>query len=103
MKKQEDALAIHINIVESAPHNTGFKNNTKEYEGVGGHLFAEAVKQSFENGYDGFVFFEAKTELFEYYSKELGAVRMGNSNRMYIGNEASIRLFNKYYGEKNAR
>lgn len=103
MKKQKDALAIHINIVESAPHNTGFKNNTKEYEGVGGHLFAEAVKQSFENGYDGFVFFEAKTELFEYYSKELGAVRIGNSNRMYIGNEASIKLFNKYYGEKNAR
>lgn len=66
--------AVYIHLVESAPHNIG-KN--KKYEGVGGHLFAIAIKLSIVNGFDGYVFFEAKNmELVEHYTAMLGASRV---------------------------
>ena len=70
----------------------------KEYNGVGAHLFAEAVKVSYEAGYDGYVFFDAKTKLIDYYESELGAVRI-STPRMYIGGRASRRLHDRYYSE----
>ncbi|MBQ1992490.1 MAG: AMP-binding protein, partial [Clostridia bacterium] len=48
--------ALYINIAESAPHNIG-KN--KQYEGVGGHLFAIAANESIKKGYGGFLFMDA--------------------------------------------
>ena len=37
--------AVYVKIAESAPHNIG---NTKEFKGVGGHLFAIAIHRSIE-------------------------------------------------------
>lgn len=91
--------AVEIGLVESSQYN---KNN-KEYLGIGGHLFAEAIKQSFENGFDGFVYFDAKSDLINYYRKKLGAKQIGKSQRMYISGEASLKLYNKYYGGNNER
>ena len=66
--------AIHVILVESAPHNL---QSDKQYEGVGGHLFAIAIKLSFELGFGGFVYMDAKNEeLAEHYSQKLGAVRI---------------------------
>jgi len=43
--------AIYVNIAESAPHNMG---KSKQYNGVGGHLFAVAAKRSMELGMTDF-------------------------------------------------
>ena len=61
-------------------------------------MFAEAVKVSYEKGYDGYVFFDSKTKLIDYYEKELGAVRIGTT-RMFIGGKASRDLHERYYGK----
>ncbi len=41
--------SVHVDIVETAPHNYG---KTGKYEGVGAHLFAFACKQAKDVGYD---------------------------------------------------
>ena len=103
-KADSSNYAVNIDIVEAAPHNNihNRKNigKTKEYDGVGGHLFAEACKQSKEAGYDGYVFFEAKNNLIPHYQKTLGAVQIGSSQRMYIDERSALKLINKYYGGK---
>lgn len=62
-----------INIVETAPHNYGHGG---QYQGVGGHLFAIACECSLEAGFDGVAAFTSKSNLVEYYKKELGAVEV---------------------------
>jgi len=49
--------AVYVNLLESAPHNRG-KN--KQYEGVGGHLFAIVMRLSVSIGFGGYIFFDAK-------------------------------------------
>ena len=52
-KIRKDIRAIEINLVEASPinnpHNKMFVR--KEYEGIGGHLFAEAIRQSYDAGF----------------------------------------------------
>ncbi|MEG1869079.1 MAG: phage minor head protein, partial [Clostridiales bacterium] len=48
LKDESDNAAIHIDIVETAPHNFGSQG---KYKGVGGHLFAFAGKKSIDAGY----------------------------------------------------
>ena len=78
-------MSIEIDIVESAPFNSSYnkKVKDKEYNGVGVCLFAEVCKRSFDLNYDGYVGFMAKTNLIEYYKKELGASLIG-SQRMIM-------------------
>jgi len=85
---------IWVNLAEAAPHNLG---KAKHYIGVGGNLFAIAVKISFDKGFEGFVAFEAKTELIVHYRKTLGAVQVGRSPRMVIESEAARKLYKKYF------
>ena len=98
-KVRKDLFAVEVDIVESAPfnnpHNKYFK--LKEYDGVGGHLFAEAIRQSYENGFDGFVTFTAKTNLIEYYIKELGATQVGNTQKMFIDERSARKLYERYF------
>ncbi len=101
-RDSKESKAIYIELVESAVHNNGFylKNGKqKEYSGVGAHLFAQAIKHSYENGYNGFVYFKAKSKLIDYYSKELGATQ-AFGQQMYIDEFAAKELFIKYYGEE---
>ena len=66
--------AVYVHLAESAPHNRG---TDKRYEGVGGHLFAIAMKLSIVNGFGGYIFFDAKnTELVNHYTEMLGANRI---------------------------
>ncbi len=88
--------ALYINLAESAPHNMGL---SKKYEGVGGHLFAIAAKVSYDKGYGGFLFLDAKNaELVEYYKTKFGATHLGMPHpyRMFIDEEKAMELLRIY-------
>ena len=96
LTKFERDKAVYINIAESAAENLG-KN--KVYNGVGGHLFAIAAKRSYDLGYGGFMFMDAKNaELVEHYRKSLGATLLGRPHpyRMFIDEDAAGRLLKIY-------
>ena len=84
---------LYMNLLESAPFNLGHK---KLYDGVPGNLVAYACKISFQNGFDGFVSFTAKTKLIEHYEKTLGAYHFGNQ-LMIIQPQVAQQLVNKYF------
>lgn len=94
--KDSENLAYRIKLVENAPHN----RKNKDYTGVGGHLFAEICRRSKKQGYGGFIYFDAKTNLVDYYRKELNAELVGNTRRMIINEESAKELINKYYGKR---
>lgn len=88
--------AVYVKIAESSPHNMG---NDKVYAGVGGHLFAIAVLRSFELGYDGFIYMDAKNlRLVSHYAKTLGAIFIGNPHpyRMAVDEDAAKQLIEFY-------
>ena len=89
-------LALVEASPENSPHNPHFPGK-KKYEGVGGHLFAEACKQSVESGNDGYVAFTAKTSLINHYQNVLGATVI-YGQRMQIDEEAASVLIKKYFG-----
>ena len=103
LKEDKENKAMYIGLVESSPFNNPHNKlfTKKEYSGVGAHLFAEAVKQSYEKGYDGFVYFKAKTKLIDYYKKELGAILINPSDgTMAIDEKGAKILYERYYGTK---
>lgn len=96
------SLSIHtdhvfIHLLENAPFNRG---KEKIYEGVPGNLVAFACKLSFQRGGDGFVSFESKTRLIEYYIKSLGAHHFGG-HLMVIDNISAQKLVDKYFKNFN--
>lgn len=94
--------AMRVDIVESAPFNNPHNKKfvAKEYVGVGGHLFAEAVRQSYAAGFDGFVAFRAKTNLIEHYEKALGAILISPRERLMVIDEKGAKiLYERYYGK----
>ena len=100
--ENKERQLLEVVLVEIAPFNNRHnpKNilKSKEYLGVGGHLFAEIARISFEKGYDGYVSFLAKTNLIEHYKKTLGAKQLSYIE-MYIDDEAARKLVKKYYSE----
>jgi len=98
--------AVYIRLAESAPHNIG---NNKKFEGVGGHLFAIAIKLSNAMGFNGYVFFDAKnTKLMDHYKNKFGASRVMarvHVYRMEIVEERAQELLEKYTleGDLNVR
>ena len=90
---------IEIDIVESAPFNSSYnkKIKDKEYIGVAICLFVEVCKRSFENGYDGYVEFTAKSNLVKYYIDNMRAIPI-DAQRMYINTSGAKWLIEKYYG-----
>ena len=87
-----DGGVADIDIVESAPHNYGHNG---KYIGVGGHLFAIACQISLEAGCDGVVAFTSKSDLVEYYKRELKAVEV-MPRRLVIFEDAAEILLDKY-------
>jgi len=79
---------IYLHLKESAPFNIG---RHKLYKGVPGNLFAFACKRSWENGYEGFASFTAKTKLIEHYEKSLGAIHAGG-HKMIIFPDVALKL-----------
>jgi len=84
---------VFIHLLENAPFNRG---KDKLYEGVPGNLVAFACKLSFQRGGAGFVSFQSKSQLIDYYIKKLGAYHFGN-HRMVIDTDAAQKLVDKYF------
>ncbi|MCL2398603.1 MAG: hypothetical protein FWC91_02520 [Defluviitaleaceae bacterium] len=89
--------AVYIHLLESAPHNRG---ENKQYEGVGGHLFAIAMRLSMALGFGGYIFFDAKNmELVKHYSDMLGANRLYSpvhEYRMEVQEEDASKIISRY-------
>ena len=98
--------AVYIHLAESAPHN---QVPSKKYDGVGGHLFAIAVKLSLAMGFGGYVYFDAKNqELADHYINALGARLLRtriHDYRMEIDEDNAQILIEKYTleGDLNVR
>lgn len=89
-----DTDHVFVYLVESAAFNKGAH---KQYLGVAGNLFAWACRVSFEQGYEGFVAFDAKTALLTHYQQALGAQRMGRGLRLYLATKAATELVIRYF------
>ncbi|CAN5231252.1 hypothetical protein BH09BAC4_BH09BAC4_36520 [soil metagenome] len=87
---------VYMDLLESASFNCG---KDKLYEGVAGNLVAYACKVSFQQGFDGYVSFTAKTKLIDHYTKTLQATLFGGQ-LMIINTIAANKLVDRYF--KNA-
>ena len=89
--------AVYIHLAESAPHNLP---PNKRFDGVGGHLFAIAVKLSMAMRFGGYVYFEAKNrELADHYTSAFGARLLRtriHDYRMEIDEISAQILIDKY-------
>ena len=98
--------AVYISLAESAPHN---QQPNKRYDGVGGHLFAIAIKMSMAVDCGGYVFFDAKnTQLVKHYIEKFSANLLGariHQYRMEIDVDEAQKLIEKYTleGDLNVR
>lgn len=99
----EKGLAVEILYVESARHSNAnllrAEGGHKRYVGIARALFAYAAQVSFDHGFDGVLYFRAKTtELVEYYAKEFGAIAPMRYDpfRMLILEEAAEKLLSDY-------
>jgi hypothetical protein len=63
--------------------------------GIAGMLLAYVGKDSIEQGFDGFVLFESKTVLYEYYQDKYGAKPI-DGRRLYFDTEATQKLIHTY-------
>ncbi|MEI8203790.1 MAG: hypothetical protein WCH34_12290 [Bacteroidota bacterium] len=86
---------IYMHLIENARFNKG---KHKLYEGVPGNLVAFACKLSFENKFDGYVSFDAKTALIKHYEETLFATHF-KGTKMYIDTIAAKRLINQYFNK----
>lgn len=99
----EKFMAVEVVYLESQPesnanllHSAG---QAKRYLGIAKALFAHAVKESVENGFDGVVLFKAKTDtLLRYYIREFGARQVGRYDplRLVIWEDAAQNLIKEY-------
>ena len=91
IEDKEDHIFMHL--IESAKFN---KNKDKIYLGVPGNLVAFACKVSFDNGYQGFLAFDAKSTLIKHYQETLFATYF-RGLRMFIESKAARRLISQYF------
>lgn len=98
LKKQGGMLIM--DLVEIAPHNIGQEN--KRYDYVAGCLIAFACRETFklENNYKGFLTFESKTQLIEWYMENYYA-KIAIGQKMYIEPINGQKLIEKYINRKN--
>ena len=89
IEDKQDHIFMHL--IESAKLN---KNNGKTYLGVPGNLVAYAWKVSVEKGYQGFLAFDAKTELIKHYQESLYATHF-RGLRMFIETKAALKLISQ--------
>lgn len=99
-------LAVEILYIESARHSNANLlhegHAKKRYLGIAKALFAYAVQVSLDAGFDGVLFFKAKTtELLNYYIHEFGARQVGSYDpfRLVIWEDAAQRLLAEFRKE----
>ena len=99
----EKFLAVEVLYLESQPESNAnllhLTGRRKRYQGIAKALFAYAVKESVEHGFDGVVLFKAKTDtLLEYYIREFGARQVGRYDpfRLVLWEDAAQKLIEEY-------
>lgn len=91
-ERQPASLINYLHLIEVATSYRG--------SGVAGKLLAYVAKDSLEQGFEGFVVFESKTVLIDYYIEKYGAKRVtANGRRLYFDAKAANLLISKYLGE----
>jgi hypothetical protein len=91
IEDKQDHIFMHL--IESSKFNKG---KGKIYLGVPGNLIAFACKVSVDNGYDGFLAFDAKTSLIKHYEQTLNATHF-RGLRMFIETTAALKLISQYF------
>ncbi|GAB4018635.1 hypothetical protein [Spirosoma koreense] len=91
IEDKQDHIFMHL--IESSAFNKG---KDKVYFGVPGNLVAYACKVSINRGYEGFVAFDAKSELIKHYQDTLQATHF-RGLRMFIETKAALRLIAHYF------
>ena len=70
--------AVYINWACTSPENNIWRNGSKLYDGVGGHLFAIAINISMQRGHDGCVHAIAMDkDILQHYIDTFGAMVIG--------------------------
>lgn len=99
-------LAVEVIYIESAAHsNANLLKSTggeKKYVGIARALLAYAVQVSLNAGFDGVLYFKAKTdELRVYYQREFGAAPVGRyePNRLVLWEDAAQELVEAFREE----
>ena len=102
----EKGYAVKIVYLESAGHSNANLlkqgSQSKKYVGVAKALLAYAIQVSKSWGFDGVIYFKAKTsELREYYGRMFGAVPLGQYDpfRMIIWEDAAEAILSSYENE----
>ncbi len=102
-------LAVEVIYLESAAHSNanllhkGLEG--KKYIGISHALFAHAVMVSMDAGFDGVLYFKAKTSrLREYYIKEFGAMPLSSFDpfRLAIWEDAAATLVQEFLVEEDS-
>ena len=98
LRIQEEMLIM--DLVEIAPHNIGRED--KRYDYVAGCLIAFACRESFklESSYKGFLTFESKTKLIDWYMEKYYA-KIAMGQKMFIEPDDGQNLINEYLNRKN--
>ena len=88
-----------MDLVEIAPYNIG--KGTKRYDYVAGCLIAFSCKESFklESNYKGFLTFESKTKLIDWYMEKYHA-KIAIGQKMFIEPNDGQILINEYLNRK---
>lgn len=101
------SLAVEIVYMESGHHsNTNLlrtKGGRKKYSGIAKALFAYAVQVLIDAGFDGVLFFKAKTsELLDYYMQEFGARQVASYDpfRLVIWEDAAENIVSEFVEEE---
>jgi hypothetical protein len=102
----EKGLAVEIIYVENARHSNAnllrTEGGQKKYIGIAKAFFAYAIQVSYDNHFDGLLYFRAKTsELVEYYKTEFGAIAPVRYDpfRMLILDDAAEKIISDYLVE----
>ena len=98
-----EVVCVELVYLESQPESNANllhqNGQEKKYQGIAKALFAYAVQESINHGYDGVVLFKAKTDtLLKYYLHEFGARPVGRYDpfRLVLWEDAAQRLIAEY-------
>jgi hypothetical protein len=89
-ERQPENLCNYLWLIELADSYKG--------TGVAGKLLADVGRDSLEAGFEGFVVFETKTALYNYYQEKYGAKPIGG-RRLLFDKEATENLIAEYLGD----
>ena len=102
IRPDESMASVFVTWMCASPENNPEITTEKKYDGVGGHLFAIAVKRSFNYGFQGAVSgFAADRKLMEHYCNVFDAepICMLHPYQIFIPENAGAQIKEVYHYE----